>query len=192
MKYCLPMARAALTCLGRWRWATAFSVALGVGLAACGDSSPQSQIILTIVRVEERNVEGSWIPVAGADVDYQIWGSKPNASADGLLQFEFQDVTDEAGLSVVAQDAGDKRPSHLGQVFAEAGHPDGRTGFIRKRFEAEFDFMAWFETFWSEPLEVDSIVDAICATADDFDRCGDYLQDRELVAWGRGILIRIR
>lgn len=183
---------AGLTATRRWRWAAAFAAALAFVFVACGEREPQSQIILTIVRVEERNAEGIWSPVEGADVDYQIWASKPNASADVVAHFEFQDVTDNTGLSVVAQDPGDKRPSHIGLVFAEAVHSDGRTGFKRQRVEPEFDFLTWFETFWTEPVEIDSIVDAICATAEGFTGCNEYLRDRDLIAWGRGIVIRIR
>ena len=172
--------------------ALAVVACVAAGFLACGEDAPQAKIILTAVRVEERNSEGSWSPVADAHVDYQIWEGRANSSADVVLFYEYQDFTDDAGLSVVAQAADDRKPSDIGLLFVEASHEDGRTGFQRKQVEAEFDFLEWFGKFSPEPVDADSVIGAICATAIELADCTKYLEKRELVVWGRGILIRIR
>ena len=172
--------------------ALAVGVCVAAGFFACGEDAPQAKIILTAVRVEERNSDGAWSPVADTHVDYQIWAGRANSSADVALFYEYQDFTDGAGLSVVAQAADDKKPADVGLLFVEVTHEDGRTGFQRKQVEAEFDLLEWFGKFSPEPVDADSVVDAICATAIELADCARYLEERDLVVWGRGILIRIR
>ena len=142
--------------------------------------------------MEERNSGGAWSPVPDAHVDYQIWAGRANSSADVVLFYEYQDFTDDAGLSVVAQAADDKKPSDVGLLFVEVSHEDGRAGFQRKQVEAEFDLVEWFETFSQEPVDADSVISAICATAIELADCAKFLEEQGLVVWGRGILIRIR
>ncbi|MCY4108501.1 MAG: hypothetical protein OXG11_05665 [Chloroflexi bacterium] len=177
-----------------WRRIAALAAAFCVaaGFLACGDDAPQAKIILTAVRVEERISDGAWSPVADVHVDYQIWAGRATSSADVVLFYEYQDFTDESGLSVVAQAADDKKPADIGLLFAEVTHDDGRTGFQRKQVEGEFDLLEWFETFWPEPVDADSVIDAICETAIGLSDCERYLGDQELVVWGRAILVRIR
>ena len=123
--------------LSAWRRIAALAAAMCVaaGFLACGEDAPQAKIILTAVRVEERGPDGSWSPVADVHVDYQIWAGRATSSADVVLFYEYEDFTDESGLSVVAQAADDKKPADIGLLFAEVTHDDGRTGFQRKQVE---------------------------------------------------------
>ena len=160
--------------------------------AACGDGSQAANGILTVVRVEERLPDGSVVPVSGARVEFEIYGSRAQDSIRRPLYHEFEDTTDANGLSVVFRDPLDKAPTDIGLLLVDVVHPDGRSGFKRAQVEAEFDLAEWSGSAWSEGMEREALIDSVCETAIDFPECESALEQGNLVTWGLGLAIRLK
>ena len=177
-----------------WRLQAVFValVALAAGLAACGQGAQTASGILAVVRVEEQLPDGSTVPVSGARVMFEIYGSRAQDSIRRPLYHEFEDTTDDNGLSVVFTDPLDKAPTDIGLLLVDVVHPDGRSGFKRAQVEAKFDFADWSESAWSESIEREALIDSICATAIDFPDCEPALEGRGLITWGLGLAILLK
>ena len=167
-------------------------VSLAVGLAACGGGSQAANGILTVVRVEERMPDGSIVLVSGAQVAYEMYGSRADDSIRRPLYHEFEDATDANGLSVVFTDPLDRAPTDIGLLLVDVVHPDGRSGFKRAQVDAKFDFAEWSGSAWSEGMEREALIDSICDTALSFPECESALEGGNLVAWGLGLVIRLK
>ena len=167
-------------------------VLIAGSLGGCGDRVATDANILTIVRVEERLSDASWTPVSGATVNYQIFASRPQDGVHIPIYQEYSDTTDDWGLSAVRRDPDGKNPGDIGLVFVEVTHVDGRTLFRRWKIEKDFDFAAWFSTFAADELTPEDFVDRICQTVDAYPDCARSLDQSEMVAWGRGALMRFQ
>lgn len=178
----------------RWlRIASLISLAAAVAAAgaACGKAAGPDEGILTMVRVEERLPDGTWVPTEGARVEYQIWAGTTHNSQVSLYH-EYKDTTDVEGLSAVNRDPGEKVPGGIGMIFIDVTHPDGRTSFRRVLAEESFDFEGWSQKFPSGPVEPDEIIDRICSTVVDFPDCAKKLKRDGFKAWGAAFIVRFR
>ena len=160
--------------------------------AACGDGSQAANGILTVVRVEERLPDGSVVPVSGARVEFEIYGSRAQDSIRRPLYHEFEDTTDANGLSVVFTDPLDRAPTDIGLLLVDVVHPDGRSGFKRAQVDAKFDFAEWSGSEWSEGMEPEALIDSVCETAIDYPECRSAIEGSNLVTWGLGLVIRLK
>ncbi len=145
-----------------------------------------------MVRVEERMPDGSMIPVSGARVEFEMYGSRADDSIRRPLYHEFEDSTDENGLSVVFTDPLGRAPTDIGLLLVDVVHPDGRSGFKRAQVEAKFDFAEWSGSAWSEGVEREALIDSVCQTAIGFPECESALEGGNLVTWGLGLVIRLK
>ena len=179
---------------GAWRLQVALAamVWLAAGLAACDQESQAANGILTVVRVEERMPDGSMVPVSGARVEFEMYGSRADDSIRRPLYHEFEDTTDANGLSVVFTDPLDRAPTDIGLLLVDVVHPDGRSGFKRAQVDAKFDFAEWSGSAWSEGMEREALIDSVCETAIDFPECESALERGDLVTWGLGLVIRLK
>ena len=183
--------RGLLACL-RLAVGAALVAVVAAGAAACGDEAAAMQEgILTVVRVEERLPDGSWVPTEGAVVQYQIWAGTTHNSQVSLYH-EYQDTTDAQGLSAVNRDPGEKQPGGIGMIFVDVTHPDGRSNFRRAPAEELFDFQDWARQFPSGALEAEDVIDQVCSTAIDFPGCADKLEREGFKTWGVGFVVRLR
>ncbi len=164
-------------------------------LWACGGtaqdkSEPQ---LLTVVRVEERLEDGTWAPVSNVTIVYEIFGIQGVRNAENVDRYHlYEDSTDSNGMSVVVRASEGKTASEIGIIFAQAEHPDGRSGFRRVKSDKNFDFQSWYRKFGGEDASVETIVGELCETAVEFPTCSESLMDSQLKTWGAGILIRFR
>lgn len=176
--------------------AAALSVLLLV-LAACGGSngSGSAKGLLTVVRVEERLEDGSWAPLSGAKVTFEVFlASGPTlVSAGNVVKFEdYEAVAGPNGISTVLRIAEGKLPKDIGMVFARVELPDGRTQFRRIKSEENFDFKSWYRKFGGEEASDATIVGHMCESAIDFPNCAEALTQSGLTTWGAGLLLRVR
>ncbi|MCY4108499.1 MAG: hypothetical protein OXG11_05655 [Chloroflexi bacterium] len=180
--------------MSAWRLQVALVavVWLAAALAACGGGSQTANGILTVVRVEERMPDGSMIPVSGARVEFEMYGSRADDSIRRPLYHEFEDTTDENGLSVVFTDPLGRAPTDIGLLLVDVVHPDGRSGFKRAQVEAKFDFAEWSGSAWSEGMEREALIDSVCESAIGFPECESALEAGNLVTWGLGLVIRLK
>ena len=95
----------------------------------CGEEAAGDPKILTVVRVEEKLPDGTWAPVSGADVYYEIYASRATDGVHIPIYQEYADTTDEWGLSAMLRDPDGKNPGDIGLVFIDVTHPGGRTLF---------------------------------------------------------------
>ena len=171
-------------------------VVSAVSLFACGgDNDGDPAQILTVVRVEERDANGTWVPVPGATVTFEIFlESGPTlVSAGNVIQFvAYEAVADSNGISAVVQPAEGKRAKDIGMVFAQVDLPDGRSQFRRVRSQEDFDFKSWYQKFGGDETADATIARQLCESARDFPNCEKSLKDSGLKAWGAGLLLRIR
>ncbi len=158
----------------------------------CGDEAAGDPKILTVVRVEEKLPDGSWGPVSGASVHYEIYA---RLAPDGVhipLYQQYTDTTDEWGLSAVLRDPEGKNPGDIGLVFVDVTHPGGRTLFRKWKIEQHFDFSEWFATFAEYESNPAYFIDRICETVSGFPDCEMTLERTDMITWGRGALMRFR
>ena len=182
-----------------WRggaFATALSVAV-IALAACGGSGAgdAEKGLLTVGRVEERLEDGSWAPVAGAKVSFEVFlASGPTlVSAGNVVKYEdYEAEASPNGITAVLRLAEGKLPRDIGMVFAQVELPDGRTQFRRVKSEDRFDFKTWYQKFGADDAPDATIVEQICESALDFPNCIEALTGNDLKVWGAGLLLRVR
>ncbi|MCY3801729.1 MAG: hypothetical protein OXG46_09125 [Chloroflexi bacterium] len=182
-----------------WRVA-AFAAALSVSvlaLAACGDTGGGSGAdgLLTVVRVEERLEDGSWAPLAGAKVTFEVFlSSGPTlVSAGNVVKYEdYEAEAGPNGITSVLRAAEGKLPKDIGMVFAQVELPDGRTQFRRIKSEENFDFKTWYLKFGDEGTSDETIAAQLCEAALDFPSCEESLMASGLKSWGAGLLLRVR
>lgn len=182
-----------------WRGA-AFAATLlvaAIALAACGGSGggDAEKGLLTVVRVEERLEDGSWAPIAGAKVGFEVFlASGPTlVSAGNVVKYEdYQAQAGPSGISAVLRVAEGKLPNDIGMVFAQVELPDGRTQFRRVKSQESFDFKTWYQKFGGEETSDATIVAQLCEAALDFPSCEKSLTASGLKAWGAGLLLRVR
>lgn len=158
----------------------------------CGGDAAGDPKILTVVRVEEELPDGSWGPVSGASVYYEIYASRAPDGVHIPLYQHYTDTTDEWGLSAVLRDPEGKNPGDIGLVFVDVTHPGGRTLFRKWKIEQHFDFSEWFATFAEDESSPAYFIDRICDTVSGFSDCEKTLEGNGMVTWGRGALIRFR
>ncbi len=158
----------------------------------CGDEAAGDPKILTIVRVEEKLPDGSWRPVSGAGIYYEIYASRATDGVHIPIYQEYADTTDKWGLSAVLRDPDGKNPGDVGLVFIDVTHPGGRTLFRKWKIEQHFDFAAWFATFAADEPNTGYFIDRICDTVSGFPDCERALERTEMITWGRGALMRFQ
>ncbi len=132
------------------------------------------------------------VPVSGARVEFEMYGSRADDSIRRPLYHEFEDTSDANGLSVVFTDPLDRAPTDIGLLLVDVVHPDGRSGFKRAQVDAKFDFAEWSGSAWSEGMEREALIDSVCETAIDFPECESALEAGNLVTWGLGLVIRLK
>ena len=182
-----------------WRVAAVAAALLAAAsaLAACGGSGDgdADKGLLTVVRVEERLEDGSWAPLAGVEVTFEVFlASGPTlVSAGNVVKYEdYQAEAGPNGISAVLRVAEGKLPRDIGMVFARVELPDGRTQFRRIKSEEKFDFKTWYQKFGGEETPDETIVAHLCEAALDFPSCEESLTASGLKAWGAGLLLRVR
>ncbi|MCY4108504.1 MAG: hypothetical protein OXG11_05680 [Chloroflexi bacterium] len=166
-------------------------------LAACGGSGSSSGAdgLLTVVRVEERLEDGSWAPLAGATVTFEVFlASGPTlVSAGNVVKYEdYEAEAGPNGITAVLRAAEGKLPKDIGMVFAQVELPDGRTQFRRIKSEENFDFKTWYLKFGDEGTSDETIAAQLCEAALDFPSCEESLMASGLKSWGAGLLLRVR
>ena len=157
----------------------------------CGEEAAGDPKILTVVRVEEKLPDGTWAPVSGADVYYEIYASRATDGVHIPIYQEYADTTDEWGLSAMLRDPDGKNPGDIGLVFIDVTHPGGRTLFRKWKIEQHFDFSAWFATFAGDESNPAYFIDRICNTVSGFPDCERTLERNNMITWGRGALMRL-
>ena len=169
-------------------------VALCVGVLALfscgGELAPKG--ILAVVRVEQKMPDGSFSPVVGARVLFELYGSRADDAVRCPLYQQFEDTTDAEGLAVPFRDPQGKAPSDIGMLLVDVIAADGRTAFKRRQVEPKFDFGAWAQDKWPGSSADGEFVRLMCSTAVDFPDCKQVLENGELVRWGVGLSIRIQ
>ena len=171
------------------------AVLLTVGLfAACGGGGAEVENrILTVVRVEERDASGAWVPVENAKVLYEIYSPRGSTPAEPPpLYYQYEGVTNAEGISSVGNDPEGRVETDIGMVVVDVVLSDGRTAFKRKKVEGSFDFAEWSKEFMGESAAPGDITAAICVDAVEFETCEDSLASNELKMWGAGVVVRIR
>ena len=162
--------------------------------AACGGGDAKAENrILTVVRVEEKDANGDWVPVENAKVLYEIYSPRGSTPAEPPpLYYQYQGVTNAEGISTVGNDPEGRVETDIGMVVVDVIHPDGRTSFKRKKVEGKFDFAEWSKEFMTESAPPAEIAAAICADAVDFETCENSLASNDLKMWGAGVVVRVR
>ncbi|MCY4108502.1 MAG: hypothetical protein OXG11_05670, partial [Chloroflexi bacterium] len=162
--------------------------------AACGDDGVEVENrILTVVRVEERDQSGDWVPVENAKVLYEIYSPRGSTPAEPPpLYYQYEGVTNAEGISSVGNDPEGRVETDIGMVVVDVILPDGRTAFKRKKVEGSFDFGEWAKEFMDEAAAPDDITTAICLDAVEFATCEDSLESKDLKMWGAGVVVRVR
>lgn len=162
-------------------------------LLACGKKGTEEKRILTVVRVEERDASGAWVPVADARVLYEIYSPRGSTPAEPPpLYYQFEDVTNSEGISSVGSDPEGRVETDIGMVVVDVILSDGRTSFKRRKIKGNFDFAEWSKEFMPESGDRAEIAAAICNDALDFETCGESLSVGDLKMWGAGLVVRIR
>ena len=167
---------------------------VGALFAACGDDGVEVEDrILTVVRVEERDESGEWVPVANAKVLYEIYSPRGSTPAEPPpLYYQYEGVTNAEGISSIGNDPEGRVETDIGMVVVDVILPDGRTAFKRKKVEGSFDFGEWAKEFMDEAAAPDDITTAICVDAVEFETCEDSLSTKDLKLWGAGVVVRVR
>ena len=171
---------------------TLTALTAAVLLGGCGGEAAGDPNILTVVRVEEKLPDGSWGPVSGASVYYEIYASRAPDGVHIPLYQHYTDTTDEWGLSAVLRDPDGKNPGDIGLVFIDVTHPGGRTLFRKWKIEQHFDFSEWFASFAESESNSPNFIDRICDTVSEFPDCESTLERADMITWGRGALMRFR
>ena len=149
--------------------------------------------ILTVVRVEERDESGEWVPVENAKVLYEIYSPRGSTPAEPPpLYYQYEGVTNADGISSIGNDPEGRVETDIGMVVVDVILPDGRTAFKRKKVEGNFDFAEWAKEFMDEAAAPDDITTAICVDAVEFETCEDSLESKDLKIWGAGVVVRVR
>ncbi len=180
------------------RLARVVVVSLLVGLhaivaTACGGDAngAESERFLVVTMVEEQQADGSWVPVADAEIHYLIYDSG-DRSGNTTILYDYLDVTDQTGLSVTLKDSGGKKVDDVGRFTMFVRLPDGRDTFMQQKPEAEYDFFQWIQTVLSEEVDTEEAIARICAAAIDFPDCEESLRSNNLAAWGTAFRVQFR
>ncbi len=168
---------------------------LAAAFLACGGDGGGAveNRILTVVRVEERDANGDWVPVENARVLYEIYSPRGSTPAEPPpLFYQYEGTTNSQGISTIGNDPEGRVGTDIGMVVVDVIHPDGRTSFKRKKVEEKFDFAEWSKGFMTESAPPGEIAAAICADAVDFETCENSLANNDLKMWGAGVVVRVR
>ena len=98
--------------------------------AACGDDGVEVENrILTVVRVEERDESGGWVPVENAKVLYEIYSPRGSTPAEPPpLYYQYEGVTNAEGISSVGNDPEGRVETDIGMVVVDVILPGRANG----------------------------------------------------------------